>query len=395
MSTLPLSARAGLLKPSPTLAMAAKARKLKSEGKDVVSLAAGEPDFDTPEPICEAAATALRGGLTRYLPTPGLPALREAVADHLIRFNKIPAEPDEVAVSCGAKHSLYNAIMTLLGPGDEVLVPTPCWMTYVEQVRLAGAEPILVPATADQGFFPSLDDLKGAITRRTRAIILNSPCNPTGACLDREQRKAIAQLALRHDLWIISDEIYERLTYGADHGSIAALGKDVAERTVTVTGCSKTYAMTGWRIGFAHAPRQVAKAMCDLQDQVTSNATSFAQAGAVAALVMPDRLIEGMRDTFRARRDLILSLLRAIPGVSVEEPAGAFYVFPNFESRLSGRCKNDSDLAEALLEDALVATVPGSAFFGPGHLRLSYAASESDIRSGVARIAQFLDRLPA
>ncbi len=380
------------MKPSPTLAMTAKARRLQSEGHDVVSFAAGEPDFNTPEPVCEAAIKALRDGVTKYTPSAGLPALRQAVAAKLSRENGLAYDPDQVVVSCGAKHSVFNALQALIDPGDEVLLLAPYWMTYRDQILLAGGVPVTVAAEAREGFVPSIDRLREAVTPRTRALILNSPSNPTGATFSRAQLKELAALAIRHDLWVVSDEIYERLTYDTPHTSLAALGRDVAERTVTVTGCSKTYAMTGWRIGFAAAPRPVAQAMSNLQDQVTSNPTSFAQMGAIAALELGPESVEAMREEFLRRRDQMCQRLRAIPGVTLDTPSGAFYCFPDVSPFLE-RFGDDVGLADFLLEDALVATIPGSVFEGPGHLRLSYAASPADIEKGLERVADSLAKL--
>ncbi|MCW5941248.1 MAG: pyridoxal phosphate-dependent aminotransferase [Fimbriimonadaceae bacterium] len=385
-----LASRTDLLQPSPTLAMTARARALVAEGHDVVSFAAGEPDFNTPEPVCHAASEAIRKGFTKYTPTTGIPDLKQAVVDKMARENGVTVRPENVVVSCGAKQSLFNAIMTLVDPGDEVIVFAPFWATYSDQIKLAGGTPVVVATRATDDFVPRLEDLTAAITAKTRAILLNSPTNPTGAVYPRETLKEIAATAIRHDLWVIADEIYERLVYGKTHTSLASLGAEIASRTVTVVGVSKSYSMTGWRIGFAVAPVEVAKAMGNLQDQVTSNPTSFAQKGAVVALGLPNETMEGMRGEFEGRRDLVLRKLRAIPDLDVRTPGGAFYVFPDVRPYLGGEIANDSALAEALLERARVATIPGSVFQAPGFLRLSYAASRHDIDRGVDRIAEFL-----
>lgn len=389
--TLRLSARTQLLKPSPTLSITAKANALKAEGVDVISFAAGEPDFNTPEPIQEAAIAAIRAGMTKYTPSSGTKELKEAIAAKLERENGLKYSPDQVVASCGAKHSVYNTMQVLVDPGDEVILIAPYWMTYADQIRLAGGVPVVIHTTGDANFVPTYDQLREAISPKTKAIILNTPSNPTGAALPRETLKEIAALALRYDFWIVADEIYERLIYGGtEHTSIATLGKDVYERTITINGVSKSYAMTGWRIGFAAAPLAVAKAMSNLQDQVTSNPTSFAQKGAVAAYAMPAESVEAMRVEFEARRDLVVGLLRQIPGLKVPEPKGAFYVFPDVSHYLGEGAASDVDLATYLLEKANVATVPGSVFEGVGHLRMSYAASRNDIERGVARIAEAL-----
>lgn len=389
--TLRLSTRTQLLKPSPTLSITAKANALKAEGVDVISFAAGEPDFNTPEPIQEAAIAAIRAGFTKYTPSSGTKDLKEAIAAKLERENGLKYSPDQIVASCGAKHSVYNTMQVLVDPGDEVILIAPYWMTYADQIRLAGGVPVVIHTTGDANFVPTYDQLREAISPKTKAIILNTPSNPTGAALPRETLKEIAALALRHDFWIVADEIYERLIYGGiEHTSIATLGKDVYERTITINGVSKSYAMTGWRIGFAAAPLAVAKAMSNLQDQVTSNPTSFAQKGAVAAYAMPAESVEAMRAEFEARRDLVVRLLREIPGLKVPEPKGAFYVFPDVSHYLGDGIASDPDLASYLLEKANVATVPGSVFEGVGHLRMSYAASRNDIERGVARIAEAL-----
>lgn len=364
---------------------------MKASGLDVLSFAAGEPDFNTPEPICEAAIAAIGRGETKYTPSAGTPALREAVVAKLLRENQIHAKPEEVVVSCGAKHSIANALMAVLDPGDEVILIAPYWMTYADQIRLAGGVPVVVETTAEQGFVPELEQIQEKISNRTKALILNSPSNPTGAAWNRAQIKGVAALALRFGFWIISDEIYERLTYGGfKHESVAALGSEIAEQTITVTGCSKSYAMTGWRIGFAHAPLKVAKLMSSIQDQMTSNPTSFAQAGAIAALSMNANDLEAMRAEFEARRDLIISRLNQIPGVTCPVPQGAFYAFPDISSFLGGEIHDDAALAEHLLEKAHLAAIPGSVFEGPGHLRFSYATNQETISRGMDRLAEAL-----
>jgi aspartate aminotransferase len=393
LETLALSARAGLLKPSPTLAITAKANAMKAAGEDVVNFGAGEPDFNTPEPIIEAAVEAVRGGFTKYTPSAGIKELKEAIAGKLLRDNNVKVSPDQVIVSCGAKQSVYQTMQVLLDPGDEVILIAPYWMTYAEQIKLANGVPKVVKAPAENGFIPSIEQLKEAITSKTKAILVCSPSNPTGAVLPRTTLKEIASLALRHNLWIVTDEIYERLIYGETHTSIASLGTEIAERTITIGGCSKTYAMTGWRIGFAAAPPLVAKALSNLQDQITSNPTSFAQKGATVAFNMPAESVEVMRAEFEARRDIISRLLGEIPGVKMLLPKGAFYAFPDVTSYLGGRIANDIDLAGYLLEEAKVAVIPGTVFEGEGHIRLSYACSRADIERGVGRIAEALSKL--
>jgi aspartate aminotransferase len=366
---------------------------MKAEGIDVISLAAGEPDFPTPEAICDAAIVAINAGFTKYTPTPGVPELRRVISEKLWNDNSVRVAPEQVVVSSGAKQSLFNAFNVLLDPGDEVILVAPYWMTYAEQVCLAGGVPVKVQTTAESGFVPTNDELNAAITPRTKAIMLNSPSNPTGAVFPRQTLKEIAALAIRHDLWVISDEIYEKLIYGTEHVSIASLGSEIAERTITIGGCSKTYAMTGWRIGFAAAPTVVAKAMSNFQDQVTSSANSFAQKGAIKAFTLGEGPVEEMRSEYEERRNLVVGLLRDIPDVAVNMPSGAFYVMPNISAYLGGRFSTDMELAEYLLEEAKVATVPGSVFEGHGHIRLSYAASRENLKAGISRISDALLKL--
>jgi aspartate aminotransferase len=388
LNKLALSLRAAALGPSPTLEITAKVKKMHAAGEDVISFAAGEPDFNTPEPICEAAIRAIHEGKTKYTPSSGIPELKSAIAAKLARDNQITVQPEQVVVSCGAKQSVYNILQVLVNPGDEVILLAPYWMTYAEQIRLAGGVPVVVHSCAEKGFVPEYDHIRAAVTDNTKAIILNSPTNPSGAILPRSTLKEIAALALRHNFWIVSDEIYEKLIYGAKHTSIGSLGAEVLDRTITVNGCSKTYAMTGWRIGYAAAPKEIAAAMSNLQDQVTSNPTSFAQYGAVVALQMPPDQVEVMRAEFEARRDLIVNLLKAIPGVTLTTPMGAFYVLPKFEGVFGDAIPDDKALAHHLLEKYGVGAIPGSVFEAPEHLRLTYTASKADIERGVQRIAE-------
>lgn len=384
-----------MLKPSPTLSIAARANAMKAEGIDIISLSAGEPDFETPEPIRQAAIDALNAGFTKYTPTSGTKDLKEAIVEKLKRENSVAAQPDQIIVSAGAKQSIYNALMVLLDPGDEVLLIAPYWMTYAEQVRLAAGVPVIVHTDPKDGFIPAYDQLREKVTPRTKAIIVNSPSNPTGAVFSRDTVKAIAQLALRNGLWVISDEIYDRLVYGEQAVSIASLGKEIADQTITVGGCSKSYSMTGWRIGFAAGPKPVINAMGCLQDQVTSNPNSFAQKGAVRAFHMTADELEPMRAEFEARRDLVVDLLRNIPEVKVSVPQGAFYALPDVSAYLNGEIQDDLALSERLLESAKVATVPGSVFEASGHIRVSYAASRENIRKGIERIGSALQELRA
>jgi aspartate aminotransferase len=393
LKTLALSQRTNILKPSPTLAITAKANSMKAEGIDVISFGAGEPDFNTPQPICDAAKEAIDSGFTKYTPSAGINELREAICGKLSRENGLEYYPSQIIVSCGAKHSVYNSMQVLVDPGDEVILIAPYWMTYADQIQLAGGVPVVVKASAESGFVPELEQIRSVITPKTKAILINSPSNPSGAVLPDNVLIGIAELADMHDLWIISDEIYERLIYGVNFRSIASLSQNIKDRTITIGGCSKSYAMTGWRIGFAAAPLPVAKAMSNFQDQVTSNPTSFAQRGAVVAFNLAPESIETMRVEFEARRDLIVELLSDIPGVKIAPPKGAFYAFPDISACLKAD-ETDIDLAGYLLESAHVAVVPGSVFEGQGHIRLSYATSRKNIEEGVRRIKDALSSRP-
>lgn len=386
-----LSDRVSLLKPSPTLALTAIVAELRKCGEDIISFGAGEPDFGTPGPICEAGIQAISDGHTRYTASAGIPQLRTAIADKLAKENGVTVAPEQVIVSAGAKQSVFNALMTLCNPGDEVILIAPYWMTYRDQITLAEATPVAVRTSVETGYVPSIDDLKAATSSKTKAIIVNSPSNPSGAVLPRGTLKEIAALAIRHDFHVISDEIYEKLTYGAEHISIASLGSEIAERTVTVNGVSKAFAMTGWRIGYAAAPLPIAKGMSALQDQVTSNPASISQYAALAALKMPFEPVRAMVEEFGCRRELILGELAKIPDVRCARPGGAFYAFPDVRAYLGGR--TDLELAAHLLENHKVACVPGSVFEGDGHLRLTYALDRPQIVEGVRRISEGLESL--
>jgi aspartate aminotransferase len=394
-----ISQRAQRTSPSPTLAITAKARKMREEGIDVLSFGAGEPDFDTLEFIKEAAVTALREGFTKYTPTAGIEPLRKAICDKLWRDNGLKYEPNQIIVTCGGKHALYNTFQVICDPGDEVIIPAPYWVSYPEMVKLADGVPVFVYADESTGFVPTIDAIREKISARTRAIVVNSPCNPTGAVFPRQTLKEIAALALRHDLYIISDEIYEKMVYdGHEHCSIASLGEEVKKRTILVNGMSKAYSMTGWRIGYAAAERELIAAMTRIQDQSTSNPTSIAQRAALAALQAPEDTVKQMVAAFAERRRAIVDGLNRIPGFRCAEPGGAFYAFPNvsalYGKRWGDRVINNSDaFAEYLLEVARVAVVPGSGFGADENIRLSYACSLDTIRNGLARIADAVQAL--
>jgi aspartate aminotransferase len=391
-----VSERVRALKPSETLALGARARELRARGERVVSFAAGEPDFDTPEHVRTAAIEAIQSGHTRYTEVGGTAALRQAIAAKLGAENGPTYEPRQIVVSNGAKHSIWNALFTLLEPGDEVLCPVPYWVSFPEIVRLVGGVPVPVPP-APGTVKVSPAELERAITPRTRLLILNSPNNPSGAVYRRGEIEALAEIVVRHDLQVLSDEIYETLVYGdVSHVSIASLGAELQERTVLVNGVSKTWAMTGWRLGYAAAPRDVAEAMERLQGQTTSNASSVSQQAALRALTGDPHPALEMRDRFAARRDLIVDRVARLSGVRLVPPDGAFYVFPDFSERIRGARNGVADsasLCDYLIDEAKIVCVPGSAFGMEGHLRLSYAISERDITDGMDRLEEALDGL--
>ena len=390
--TVRLSSRALSISPSATLAIDAKAKQMQNEGVDVITFGVGEPDFDTPEFIKESAMKALRAGVTKYPPAPGFQDLREAVCKRLLMDHNLSYRPGQIVITCGAKHGLYNIFQVLLEPGDEVILPAPYWVSYSEQVKLAGGVVVPIMTTAAKEFHLQPEDFAAVITPRTRAVVINSPNNPTGAVYSRDELAALADIAVRHDLTIISDEIYEHLIYdGLKPVSVPALGPEVAARTLIVNGVSKTYAMTGWRIGYIAGDETVIKAIGDLQSH-SANATSFCQKASVEALLGPQEEVEAMRREFQRRRDHMVTLVRAIPGFSCLKPQGAFYVFVDM-SDLVGRVvgkesiRDDGHFARILLEEARVAVVPGAGFGAPNYFRLSYAASMEKITEGLARIA--------
>ncbi len=395
-----LAKRLSVIEPSMTLKVSAKAAELKAKGVDVVSFVAGEPDFDTPVHIKEAAKKALDAGATKYTAVEGTPALRKAAATWLGKAHGFPVSPGEIIVTSGAKQAIFNAFHVLLEEGDEVILPAPYWVSYSEIAKLAGARPVPVVSRPEDDFVVDPDAIARAITPRTRLILIVSPCNPTGAVYDEKTLRAIADLAVKHDLWLLTDDIYRTLCYGdARFTQPATFGPEVRKRTVIVDGVSKAYAMTGWRIGFALAPPAVIEGMSTLQGQSTTNAAAVSQAAAVAALEGPSDDLERMRVEFDKRRRYMVQALRAIPGVKCVEPRGAFYAFPDVSAfvgrRTPGGQRLDSDLAlcEYLIEEARVAVVPGSAFYAPGFVRLSYATSQANIEKGIARIGEALGKL--
>jgi len=381
-----LSSRANSLTPSLSLSVDSKAKAMKSEGLDVCSFGAGEPDFDTPEHIKAAAIAALESGFTKYTPSSGIPELRQAIADKLQQENGISYKPSQIIVSTGAKHSCYNAILATCQPGDEVIIPSPYWLSYPEMVRLAGADPIFVQAKEENGWKITRDEFENAMTPRTKMIIINSPNNPTGAVYTREEIEGIAAVAAEEEILILADEIYEKLVYdGLEHVSIASLGPEFYDLTITVNGFSKAYAMTGWRLGYLGAPDPIARAIDSIQSHVTSNPCSFAQKGALAALNGDQQSVADMRDEFDMRRQYIVDRFAKISSVSIVKPAGAFYVLANI-SKLGLTSQN---FADRLLSKANVSVVPGIAFGDDRTVRFSYATSLDVIKKGMDRFEDF------
>ncbi|MGE5893650.1 MAG: pyridoxal phosphate-dependent aminotransferase [bacterium] len=394
-----LSKRVRSIKPSPTLSMDAKAKEMKASGIDVISFGVGEPDFDTPEYIKEAAIKALKDGFTKYTPVDGIPALKDAIIEKLRKDNGLTYARNEIIVSCGAKHSLYNIAQALYGRGDEVIIPAPYWVSYPDQVLLNDAKPVFVATREKDDFILKPKDLRKHITPKTKALILNYPSNPTGLTYTKEALGDIAKLAVKHDFFVISDEIYEKLLYdGAGHTSIASLGDEIKKRTLVVNGLSKSYAMTGWRIGYTAGPADIIKAMANIQSQSTSNPTSIAQVAAAEALREPQDFIKTMVAEFDRRRRYLVNELNRIEGVSCLMPIGAFYAFPNVSALLGKsfgtlRIADSSGLAAYLLEEAHIALVPGSAFGAEGYIRMSYATSMENIEQGVKRFKSAVEKL--
>ena len=386
-----LAKRVSQLTPSATLAIEAKAKKLKAEGQDVISFGAGEPDFDTPAYIKDAAHEALKKGVTKYTPAQGTVELRKAIAEKLKRDNGLEYSPEQIVVSCGAKHSIYNVIQVLIEEGDEVVIPSPFWLSYPERVSLSGGKYVFVPTTEETDFKVTPAMLKKFITPQSKLLILNSPSNPTGAFYTEDELRALSSFIKEHQLLVVSDEIYEKLLYdGRKHFSLAAADEETKRLTVTVNGHSKTYAMTGWRIGYLACEKEIAQAISSLQSHSTSNPTSFAQSGAEAALRLEDKNeIEKVRALFEKRRDLIFTEMSKSPKLVPFKPQGAFYLFCNIQKTGLGSLA----FCDKLLEQKKVAAVPGIAFGSDHHIRLSFATSEDNIKKGVARILEFVNSL--
>ena len=393
-----IAERTKLIKPSVTLAIAAKAGKLRSEGIDVVNFSAGEPDFDTPDHIKAAAVEALRKGMTKYTDVKGIEPLRAAIVYKYEREHGLSYRKEDVLVSCGAKHSVYNVLQAVVNPGDEILIPAPYWVSYSDMALLAGGVPKLIPTNETTGFRITAEQLGAALTAKTRVFVLNSPCNPTGASYDKDELLAIARVLEKHSCLVIADDIYEKIVYDDFQvHNIVALNPALRDQTVIINGVSKTYAMTGWRIGYAIGPADIISA-AKIQSQSTSNPTSIAQAAALEAISGPQIEVDRMVREFKQRRDVIVDKLNALPGIHCLKPQGAFYVFPNVSSLL-GRTANgkklDSpcDFADYLLEEAKVAVVPGEDFGSKEHIRFSYATALEDIEKGCKRIAAAVGKL--
>lgn len=374
------------LSPSPTLVIDSKAKAMKAEGIDVCGFGAGEPDFDTPEHIKAAAMASLEMGFTKYTPSSGIPELRAAISEKFKVDNGLEYKPQQIIVNCGAKHSCFNAIMAVCDPGDEVIIPAPYWVSYPEMVKLAGAEPVIVPTREENSWKLTPEEFENAMTPRTKMIILNTPGNPTGSVYTRAELKALVEVAEEEDIIILSDEIYEKLVYeGAEHVSVASISPEAYDLTITVNGFSKAYAMTGWRLGYTAAPEPIARVMDSMQSHSTSNPCSFAQKGGLAALKGDQQCVVDMREEFNIRREYMMSRLANIPRLSAVRPLGAFYVLAN----ISGLGLNSTNFADRLLSKASVAVVPGLAFGDDRTIRLSYASGIDVIKKGLDRLEEF------
>jgi aspartate aminotransferase len=382
---------------SPTMAITAKARALKAEGRDIISLSAGEPDFDTPDHVKQAAIEAIKAGDTKYTDVAGTLILRKAVAAKFKRDSGIDYTPEEIIVSTGGKQVIFNAMLATVQPGDEVIIPTPAWVSYPDIVKLAEGEPVFVACSQNNGFKLRAEDLEAAITDKTKWVFLNSPNNPSGAAYSAEELRPICDVLLKHpNIWVFTDDIYEKLTYdGFKPATIVEVEPRLRERTITMNGCSKAYAMTGWRIGFCGAPVAMIKAMDKLQGQSTSNTSSISQAAAVAALNGPEDALGEMVKVYKTRRDLVVDMLNKAPGLACSKPEGAFYVFPSMQGCIGKtspkgvKIETDEDFVIALLDETGVAAVHGSAFIYPGHFRISYATSTEALQEACTRIQKF------
>lgn len=394
-----LSKKAGNISPSITLEITAKANELKSQGIDVVSFGAGEPDFNTPENIIEAAIKAMKDGKTKYTPAGGILQLKETICNKFKNDNNLEYKPSQIIVSTGAKQSLANTFMAILNPGDEVLIPVPYWVSYPELVKLADGVPVFVNTNEKDSYKYTIESLNSALTSKTKAILLNSPNNPTGTIYSKEELIKIAEFAKENDLIIVSDEIYEKLIYdGNEHISIASLSQDAYERTIVINGVSKTYAMTGWRLGYAAASEKIVKHMTSIQSHMTSNVNTIAQYAAIEALNGPVEDLNNMVKEFESRRNFMIEKLNNLDGISIIKPNGAFYIMVNISEYLNTslngtNISNSLDFAKVLLEEERVAVIPGAGFGLDSYIRLSYATSKEIIGKGIDRISDFLNKL--
>ncbi|WP_156289211.1 pyridoxal phosphate-dependent aminotransferase [Oceanobacillus salinisoli] len=387
-----LSKRVETLTPSSTLAITAKAKELKKQGHDVIGLGAGEPDFNTPDYILEAAMDAMKNGMTKYTPAGGIAELKEAIVNKFKADNQLSYTADEVIVTSGAKHALYTLFQVLLNEGDEVIVPAPYWVSYPEQIKLAGGEPVIVPALEQNEFKLTPEELEKSITPKTKAIIINSPSNPTGMMYSKEELKALGKICLEQNIVIVSDEIYEKLIYTSDeHVPIASLSPELKEQTIVINGVSKSHSMTGWRIGYAAGAKNIIKAMTNLASHSTSNPTSIAQYAALAAYQADESSLNEMKRAFGERLDTFYELITDIPGISCKKPKGAFYIFPNVKEAVAmNGFSNADDWVKAILEEEKVALVPGAGFGFPENVRLSYALALDDLMEAANRIKRFV-----
>jgi aspartate aminotransferase len=389
-----ISKKVQSIKPSSTLAIDSKAKALKQQGVDIINFGVGEPDFDTPINIKEAAISAIEAGFTKYCPVSGTPEIKSAIISKLKRDNRLAYTPEEIIVSNGAKHSLYNFFQSVIDYEDEVIIPAPYWVSYVDMVILAGGKPVIVQTSDKINFKITPENIEESLTHKTKAVVINSPSNPTGTMYTTEELEAIAQVCVKNNLLIVSDDIYEKLVYDDfKFASIAEFSSETKDLTIVINGVSKAYAMTGWRIGYAAGPKNIISAMAKVQSQSTSNASSISIKAAVEALNGTQKCVEHMRKEYEKRRDYIVKRLNAIKGVKCRNPEGAFYVFPNVKSFFGKTVKSDTELTDYLLNTAKTAVVPGSAFGADEHIRLSYATSMENIKTGIDRLEEALQNL--
>lgn len=386
-----LSKRALQINPSPTLAITAKAKEMKKQGLDVVSFGAGEPDFDTPENVKAAAIQAIKDGFTKYTATSGIPELKQAICEKFKKDNGLDYLPENILVSAGAKQCLYNILQVLINPGDEVMIPVPYWVSYEEMVKLAGGVCKFLKPVKD--FKINVAVLKKSVTKKTKLLMLNSPSNPTGAVYDAKELEEIAKFCVKHNIYVISDEIYEALIYGKKHVSIASFGSEIKKLTIVVNGLSKAYSMTGWRLGYCAGEKEIIKAATSLQDHSTSNANSITQKAAIEAITGPQDTVAMMRKAYVKRRDYMLKRLKAMKGLKVEKPDGAFYVFVDVSSLFNKTINDSVAFCKELLEKKHVAAIPGVAFGDDRYIRLSYATSDANIEKGLDRLGEFVASL--